>query len=139
MNHRSTLAECIAIVKEAKDELVALTKTPRAFAQGILSEYVGTMPDDDDSEEPGDMPIFERAIDSVEDIHEKAHRGQDMILQMCGVCDEWWAADAICWGIRCVISCVEDLMCHALLGNADLAIAHEHRELMFQQDLEIHN
>ncbi|KAJ8579840.1 hypothetical protein M405DRAFT_869918 [Rhizopogon salebrosus TDB-379] len=95
----STLAECIAIVKEAKDELVALTKTPHAFAQGILSEYVETMPDDDESEEPGDMSIFERAIDSVEDIHGKAHHGQDMILQMCGICDEWWAADEVCWGI----------------------------------------
>jgi hypothetical protein len=93
------------------------------------------MPDDDDSEEPGDMSIFERAIESVEDIHEKAHRGQDRILQMCGVCDEWWAADEVCWGIRYVISCVEDLMCHALLGNADLVVAHEHCELMFQQAL----
>ncbi|KAH7917594.1 hypothetical protein BV22DRAFT_1135280 [Leucogyrophana mollusca] len=38
-----TLADCLAIMKDAKDELVALTDTPWTFVASVLQEFVASM------------------------------------------------------------------------------------------------
>ncbi|KAH7917564.1 hypothetical protein BV22DRAFT_1135303 [Leucogyrophana mollusca] len=128
-----TVGDCLAIVKDAKDELIALTGAPRTYITCILHEFVATMnpenADSPDEDIDGDLKVFKDAIAQVEKIHEKGHRGQDRIYEMCGYCVEWKAADEICRGIRNVIAMIEDLYCLAMSG--DLAEAHmldsEHR------------
>ncbi|KAG1898334.1 uncharacterized protein F5891DRAFT_981973 [Suillus fuscotomentosus] len=106
-----TLAECLAILKEAKDAFVLLVKLPTEFVQDVLKKFLDTMPDDSDaagtSIQKGDITIIQDTINSIKDLHCEVHRGLDTILQMCGVCDEW---------------------------KAEIAIAYELGELMYQQN-----
>ncbi|KAF8833885.1 hypothetical protein BDN67DRAFT_985732 [Paxillus ammoniavirescens] len=88
-----TMLNCLAIVKDAKDEVVALINTPQAFTCRILNDYVMSMPTDSDEEGEGlgDLEIIEGTIAAVGVIHAKAHKGTDSLYQMCGVCPEWCA------------------------------------------------
>ncbi|KIO00147.1 hypothetical protein M404DRAFT_29766, partial [Pisolithus tinctorius Marx 270] len=45
-----TLSTSLAMVKDAKDELVAYAPAPRSFVEGILGKYIDSMPDDSDDE-----------------------------------------------------------------------------------------
>ncbi|KAG1844092.1 hypothetical protein C8R48DRAFT_780380 [Suillus tomentosus] len=132
-----TLGECIAILKETKDVFVSLVKSPTEFVQGTLKKFLDTVPDtaaDTCIVQKGDVTVIQDAIDSIQDLHHEAHRGQDMILQMCGICDEWKAGNAICEAMRLVIALLDDILDHASMsGVTDIAIAHELGELMYQR------
>ncbi|KAH7916997.1 hypothetical protein BV22DRAFT_1135799 [Leucogyrophana mollusca] len=128
-----TLAQCLAIVKEAKDDLIALTGAPRSFVEGVLQEFVATMDCESSDNSDGDLNILDRALASIETIHDKAHKGQDKIYEMCGLCVEWHAADVVCKGIRNVVAMLEDIYCLAMQGGAELAEAHMLGELMYQK------
>ncbi|KAH7903154.1 hypothetical protein BJ138DRAFT_1120663 [Hygrophoropsis aurantiaca] len=134
----SSLADCIATVTYAKDELLELVGSPRAFVSTVLQEFIATMYDTDvdsmeDDNSDGDLSVIEGAIASVETIHEKGHKGQARIYETWGVCAEWYAADEVCKGMRFVITMLEDLLCYAMLGASDLAEAHMLGELMYQK------
>lgn len=126
-----TLAECLEVVKDAKDELVELTGTPRQFAQRTLAEYVASLSNEDG--EDGDLTIFDRAIARVQQIHAKAHCGQDAIYVRCGVCPEWQASDQVCRSIRLVIAFLEGIYCIAMEGTCALAEADFLDQLVFKR------
>ncbi|KAG1796738.1 uncharacterized protein HD556DRAFT_1441437 [Suillus plorans] len=85
-----TLAECIAVVKYAKDDFVQyIQRSPQTFTIGVFAEYTKSIPDAPGSH--GDREIFQRAISSIEEFLARGTQGQDGILQLCGVCDEWRA------------------------------------------------
>ncbi|KIJ15286.1 hypothetical protein PAXINDRAFT_155650 [Paxillus involutus ATCC 200175] len=131
-----TLEECLFIVKHTKDQLVVHAKSPQAFAEEILNQYIESMPANDEEEDSGsgDIGIIKRAIEMVASIHVEAHRGQDTIYQMCGVCPEWQASNEACQLMKLVISLLEDILCLAMLGASVLAEVHFLGELMFQRN-----
>jgi hypothetical protein len=105
-------------------------KVPHKFIEGILDAYTKTMPDAPG--EYGDIKILEEAISGLEDFLDRASRGQDGILQLCGVNDEWRAADGVCKFMRDMMGMIEDILCHALSGDSDLAVAYMEEELLYQ-------
>ncbi|KAG2116472.1 uncharacterized protein F5147DRAFT_768838 [Suillus discolor] len=90
-----------------------------------MDEYSKTMPDPDlDPTGRGDKSIFEHAIENFENFIDRANGGLDGILQMCGICDEWRAADAICKFMREMVGMVEDILLRlAEGGDSELAVA----------------
>ncbi|KAG2031787.1 hypothetical protein BDR03DRAFT_1015820 [Suillus americanus] len=83
------------------------------------------MPDPDlDPTGRGDKSIFEHAIENFENFIDRANGGLDGILQMCGICDEWRAADAVCKFMREMVGIVEDILLRlAEGGDSELAVA----------------
>jgi hypothetical protein len=74
---------------------MAHVKAPQRFFDLLMDEYSKTMPDPElYPTRNGDKAVFERTMASFEDFLDRASHGLDRILQMCGVCDEWRAADA---------------------------------------------
>ncbi|KAG1798380.1 hypothetical protein EV424DRAFT_1546300 [Suillus variegatus] len=135
----SPLSHCLGIVREAKDELIALAATPVGYVERILRQYVASVPSDSDGEAPidrrdGDISIIKDAIWTVEKIHEKAHRGQDKIWDTCGVCDEWRAADEVCRAIRRLLAYLQDVLWHLERSYGELACAFVAKELMYQNN-----
>ncbi|KAI6151213.1 hypothetical protein BKA82DRAFT_4353069 [Pisolithus tinctorius] len=133
-----TLSTSLAMVKDAKDELVAYAPAPRSFVEGILGKYIDSMPDDSDDEltaksSTGDLSVIEDAIATVEKIHSKALKGQVAIYEMCGVCPEWRASEQVCSGIRELTILLEDILCLAMEGTSTLAEAHFLGELAYQK------
>ncbi|KAG0692079.1 hypothetical protein DFH29DRAFT_1009436 [Suillus ampliporus] len=119
---------------------MALAATPVAYVERILCQYVTSVPNDSDGEAPidrrdgGDISIIKDTIQTIEKIHEKAHRGQDKIWDTCGVCDEWRAADEVCWAIRHLLAYLQDVLWHLELSYGKLAYAFVAKELMYQND-----
>lgn len=100
-----------------------IQRSPQRFTTGVFTKYTQSFPDAPRSH--GDREIFQRAISSIENFLTRATRGQDGILQLCGVCDEWRAADQVCRSMKDTIAMVEDIYCHALCdGDAQLAVVH---------------
>jgi hypothetical protein len=128
--YSGTLHDCIAVVKHAKDDFMQHVKAPREFIEGILGAYTKTMPDAPG--EYGDTRILEQAISCLEDFLDRASRGQDGILQLCGVNDEWRAADGVCRFMRDMMGMIEDILCYALSRDSDLAAAYMEEELLYQ-------
>ncbi|KAG1897936.1 uncharacterized protein F5891DRAFT_1191247 [Suillus fuscotomentosus] len=135
-----TLSDCLGIVREAKDELITLAATPVAYVEHILRQYVASVSNDSDGEaltdrrDGGDISIIKDAIQTIENIHKKAHHGQDKIWDMCGVCDEWRAADEVCRAIRRLLEYLQDILWHLELSYGELACAFVAKELMYQND-----
>ncbi|KAG1869104.1 hypothetical protein C8R48DRAFT_771278 [Suillus tomentosus] len=130
-----TLQDCIAAVKYAKDDFMTYVKAPRRFFDLLVDEYSKTMPDPEVCPTGnGDKSVFERAITSLEDFLDRANRGLDGILQMCGVSDEWRAADGVCRFMREMIGMVEDILLRlAEGGDGELSIAFMGNELWYQE------
>ncbi|KAG1836191.1 hypothetical protein C8R48DRAFT_783002 [Suillus tomentosus] len=82
-----TLPDCIAMVKLAKDDFMQHIKSPQTFIVGVLAKYTKSIPDT--PELHGDREILTCAMSSIEDFLDRASRGQDGILQLCGINDEW--------------------------------------------------
>ncbi|KAF8834461.1 hypothetical protein BDN67DRAFT_1016483 [Paxillus ammoniavirescens] len=130
----TTLADCLAIVKDAKDKVVALINIPQAFTHRILNDYIVSMPmdGDEEGEGSGDLEIIERAIAAVEVIHAKGHKGTDSLYQMCSVCPEWHACEQVCQFIQVTVAMFKDILCLAMEGESSLAEAHFLGKLMYQ-------
>ncbi|KAG1787160.1 uncharacterized protein HD556DRAFT_1449089 [Suillus plorans] len=130
-----TLHDCIATVKYAKDDFMAYVKSPRRFFDLLVDEYSKTMPDPElHPTANGDKSIFERAITRLEDFLDQANRGLDGILQMCGVSDEWRAADGVCRFMREMIGMIEDILLRlAEGGDGELSITFMGNELWYQE------
>ncbi|KAG1840264.1 hypothetical protein DFJ58DRAFT_845393 [Suillus subalutaceus] len=100
-----TLQDYIATVKYAKDDFMAHIKAPQRFFDLLMDKYSKTMPD------PNLYPT-------------RANSGLDGILKMCGICDEWRAADAICKFMREMVGMVEDILLHLAEGrDSELVVA----------------
>ncbi|KIK42785.1 hypothetical protein CY34DRAFT_66854, partial [Suillus luteus UH-Slu-Lm8-n1] len=126
-----TLSDCIALVKLAKDDFMQYIKSPQMFVVGVLAEYTKSIPDTPEGH--GDREILTRAMSSIDDFLDRASRGQDGILQLCGVNDEWRAADQVCRCMRDTIAMVEDIYCLTLSdGDSGLAEAHFLGGLLYQ-------
>ncbi|KAG1811604.1 hypothetical protein EV424DRAFT_1349622 [Suillus variegatus] len=130
-----TLQDCIAAVKHAKDNFMAYIKAPRRFFDLLVDEYSKTMPDPElYPTGHGDKSVFEHAIESFENFIDRANSGLDGILQMCGICDEWRAADAVCKFMREMVGMVEDILLRlAEGGDSELAVAFMEGELWYQE------
>lgn len=124
------------------DELIGLAVLPGpyAYVEHILTKYVAMVPHECfnietvDRDNPGDPSIIDDAIMKVKGIYEKAYCGQDTILDMCRVCDEWRAVDEVCQAIRCVMAYLEDVLWNVRQGTTTLAIAHMSGALKYQKD-----
>ncbi|KAG1818250.1 hypothetical protein EV424DRAFT_1540192 [Suillus variegatus] len=132
---QETLQDCIAAVKHAKDDFMAYIKAPRRFFDLLVDEYSKTMPDPElYPTGHGDKSVFEHAIESFENFIDRANSGLDGILQMCGICDEWRAADAVCKFMREMVGMVEDILLRlAEGGDSELAVAFMEGELWYQE------
>ncbi|KAG2030870.1 hypothetical protein BDR03DRAFT_1016705 [Suillus americanus] len=130
-----TLQDCIAAVKYAKDDFMTYVKAPQRFFDLLIDEYSKTMPDPEVCPtRNGDKSVFECAITSLEEFLDQAHRGLDGILQMCGVSDEWRAADGVCRFMREMIGMIEDILLRlAEGGDSELLIAFVENELWYQE------
>ncbi|KAG1785651.1 uncharacterized protein HD556DRAFT_1450515 [Suillus plorans] len=130
-----TLQDCIAMVKYAKDDFMTHIKAPRRFFDLLVDEYSKTMPDPELYPTGSrDRSVFERAITNFEDFLDRANRGLDGILQMCGVCNKWRAAEGICKFMREMIGMVEDILLRlAEGGDGELAAAFIEGELWYQE------
>ncbi|KAJ8581682.1 hypothetical protein M405DRAFT_868455 [Rhizopogon salebrosus TDB-379] len=128
--YSNTLFDCLSVLKDAKDDFINHIKAPRVFIERILHAYTSTMPEE--AGENGDTGVLEDAISCIQDLLHRATRAQDGILQLCGVSDEWRAAEEVCGCMRDMVTMVEDILCHALSGDADLASAHASKELLYQ-------
>ncbi|KIK15820.1 hypothetical protein PISMIDRAFT_114603, partial [Pisolithus microcarpus 441] len=133
-----TLSGSLAVVKEAKGELITLAPAPRKFVEGILEQYIDSIPNDSDDEHSaksgtGDLRIMETAIAKVEEIYSRALKGRVTLYEMCGVCPEWRATEDVCKGIRELIVLLEDVLCLAIQGTSTLAEAHFLDELAYQR------
>ncbi|KAG1836052.1 hypothetical protein DFJ58DRAFT_735265 [Suillus subalutaceus] len=117
-----TLSDCLGIVRDAKNKLVALAPTPIAYVEQLLHKYVASVPDATDGEATsGDISIIKDAIQTIGSIHDKAHHGHDRIWDICGVCDEWRATE-------------EDILWYLNISYGELAYAFVAKELMYQND-----
>ncbi|KAG2031832.1 hypothetical protein BDR03DRAFT_1015717 [Suillus americanus] len=65
-----TLAECIAMVKYAKDEFMAHIKSLQKFTLGVLAEYTKSIPDAPGTH--GDREILKCVMSSIEDFLDRA-------------------------------------------------------------------
>ncbi|KIK34904.1 hypothetical protein CY34DRAFT_97105 [Suillus luteus UH-Slu-Lm8-n1] len=140
MDLSDTLSDCLGIVREAKDELLALVAAPVAYVQHILHQYITSVQNDSNGEAPidrrdgGDISIVKDTIQTIEKIHHKAHHGQDRIWDTCGVCDEWRAANQVCQAICHLLAYLQDILWHLELSYGELACTFVANELMYQND-----
>ncbi|KAG2063137.1 hypothetical protein BDR04DRAFT_1123471 [Suillus decipiens] len=126
-----TLPDCIAVVKLAKDDFMQHIKSLQTFIIGVLAKYTKSIPDTPGGH--GDREILKDTMSDIKDFLDRASRGQDGILQLCGVNDEWCAADQVCRCMRDTIAMVEDIYCLTLSnGDSGLAEAHFLGELLYQ-------
>ncbi|KAG1843692.1 hypothetical protein C8R48DRAFT_780533 [Suillus tomentosus] len=126
-----TLSDCIAVVKHAKDDFMQHIKSPQAFIISVSAKYTKSIPDTPISH--GDRDILKDAMSSIENFLDRASQGQDGILTLCGVSDEWRAADQVCRRMRDTIAMIEDIYCLTLSdGDSGLAEAHFLGELLYQ-------
>ncbi|KAG1856533.1 hypothetical protein C8R48DRAFT_674944 [Suillus tomentosus] len=130
------LPECLRIVKEIKDEMLAKINDPCTFVHGILCAYVKNMPDD--SSTKADISIIETPMADVQKLLNRTIAAQDQILNFCGVSPEWHAADSVSRFLRTVLAYLEDIQFLVLYGGIpDLTLAHSMGELMYQKGTRI--
>ncbi|KAG1814839.1 hypothetical protein EV424DRAFT_1348695 [Suillus variegatus] len=134
--NRDNLPECLRIVKEIKDEMLAKINDPCTFVHGILCAYVKNMPDD--SSTKADISIIETPMADVQKLFNCTIAAQDQILNFCRVSPEWHAADSVSRFLRTVLAYLEDIQFLVLYGGIpDLTLAHSMEELMYQKGTRI--
>ncbi|KAG2128669.1 uncharacterized protein EDB93DRAFT_1256573 [Suillus bovinus] len=130
------LPECLRIVKEIKDEMLAKINDPCTFVHGILCAYVKNMPDN--SSTKADISIIEMPMADIQKLLNRTTAAQDQILNFCGVLPEWHAADSVSRFLRTVLTYLEDIQFLVLYGGIpDLTLAHSMGELMYQKGTRI--
>ncbi|KAG2121279.1 hypothetical protein DEU56DRAFT_918281 [Suillus clintonianus] len=132
------LPECLRVVKDIKDEMLAMIgDDPCKFVEGVFCDYVKSFPEDSS---PGDISIIESSIAKVQKILNRAIPAQDQILNFCGVSpgSEWHAADSVTRFLRTVLAYLEDIEGLIFLGGVcELTLAHSMGEMMYQKGLRI--
>ncbi|KAG2740928.1 hypothetical protein P692DRAFT_20752325 [Suillus brevipes Sb2] len=130
------LPECLRVVKDIKDEMLAMIgDDPCKFVEGVFCDYVKSFPEDSS---PGDISIIESSISKVQKILNRTIPAQDQILNFCGVSPEWHAADSISRFLRTVLAYLEDIECLLFSGGVcELTLAHSMGEMMYQKGIRI--
>ncbi|KAG1771525.1 hypothetical protein EDD22DRAFT_842758 [Suillus occidentalis] len=130
------LPECLRVVKDIKDEMLAMIgDDPCKFVEGVFCDYVKSFPEDSS---PGDISIIESSISKVQKILNRTIPAQDQILNFCGVSPEWHAADSVSRFLRTVLAYLEDIECLLFSGGVcELTLAHSMGEMMYQKGIRI--
>ncbi|KAG1798567.1 uncharacterized protein HD556DRAFT_1306020 [Suillus plorans] len=130
------LPECLRVVKDIKDEMLAMIgDDPCKFVEGVFCDYVKSFPEDSS---PGDISIIESSIAKVQKILNRTIPAQDQILNFCGVLPEWHAADSVSRFLRTVLVYLEDIECLLFSGGVcELTLAHSMGEMMYQKGIRI--
>ncbi|KAG1790946.1 uncharacterized protein HD556DRAFT_1445721 [Suillus plorans] len=89
----SDLPGCLLALKRIKDEMLALIQEPCTFTEGVLLQYIKTLPDD--AHGKGDTSIVKTAKAKVEALLRRAIPVVDSIKDFCDVSDQSYAADSV--------------------------------------------
>ncbi|KAG1878588.1 hypothetical protein C8R48DRAFT_668650 [Suillus tomentosus] len=130
------LPECLRILKDTKDEMLAMMgNDPCKFVEGVLCDYVKSFPEDSS---PGDISIIETEVAKVQKILNRTIPAQDQILYFCGISPEWHAADLVTRFLRTVLAYLEDIEILLFSGGVcELTVAHSMGEMMYQKGIKI--
>ncbi|KAG1895955.1 uncharacterized protein F5891DRAFT_1056023 [Suillus fuscotomentosus] len=126
-----TLSDCLGLVRDAKNKVLALVPSgiPTTYVKSILRKYAMSLR----TSVAGDIGIFWDGLKLVEPYLLWAQQGQDKNFDMCGVCNEWRAADEVSRFIGHLVAMLEDL--HRLAIWGDLDEAYLLGETMYQKTL----
>lgn len=118
-------------MRDAKNKVLAIVPsgTSTTYVEGILRKFAMSLRDS----VAGDIEVFREGLTLVEPYLLWAQHGQDKIFNMCGVCDEWRAADEVSRFIGHLVAMLEDLYRLAVLG--DLNEVYLLGETMYQKTL----
>ncbi|KAG2086153.1 hypothetical protein BD769DRAFT_1681289 [Suillus cothurnatus] len=130
------LPECLRVVKDIKDEMLAMIgDDPCKFVEGVFCDYVKSFPEDSS---PSDISIIESSIAKVQKLLNRTIPAQDQILNSCGISPEWHAADSVTRFLRTVLAYLEDIECLLFSGGVcELTLAHSMGEMMYQKGIRI--
>ncbi|KIK32549.1 hypothetical protein CY34DRAFT_18966 [Suillus luteus UH-Slu-Lm8-n1] len=133
----SDLPGCLLALKSIKDEMLALIQEPCAFTEGVLLQYVKTLPDDPHGK--GDTSIVKTAKAEVEALLRRATPAVDLIKDFCGiVSDEYRAADSVSRFLSTALAYLDDIQFFVdIEGLTELTVAHSMGELMYQKRLHL--
>lgn len=137
MTHRFNLPECLLAIKNIKDEMLALVPEPCAFTEGVLLQYVKSLPDDGNGK--GDTSIVDTPKLKVEALLRRAIPAQDQITNFCGVsAAESRAAESVLRYLNTVLGYLDDIQYFLNIeGISELTIAHSMGELMYQKGIHL--
>ncbi|KAG1891795.1 uncharacterized protein F5891DRAFT_1197421 [Suillus fuscotomentosus] len=126
-----TLSDCLELVRDAKNKVLQIVPSavPTVYVEGVLREYAISLC----TSVVGDIEILGDAVRRVEPYLIWAQQGQDKIFNMCGICDEWRAADEVSRFIGHLVAMLEDIYTLAVWG--DLNKAYLLGETMYQKVL----
>ncbi|KAG1800501.1 hypothetical protein EV424DRAFT_1352146 [Suillus variegatus] len=131
------LPECLLAIKNIKDEMLALVSEPCAFTEGVLLQYVKSLPDDGNGK--GDTLIVNTPKLKVEALLRRAIRAQDQITNFCGVsAAESRAAESVLHYLNTMLGYLDDIQYFLNIeGISELTIAHSMGELMYQKGIHL--
>ncbi|KAG1865122.1 hypothetical protein C8R48DRAFT_772825 [Suillus tomentosus] len=131
------LPECLLAIKNIKDEMLALVPEPCAFTEGVLLQYVKSLPDDGNGK--GDTSIVDTPKLKVEALLRRAILAQDQITNFCGVsAAESRAAESVLRYLNTVLGYLDDIQYYLNIeGISELTIAHSMGELMYQKGIHL--
>ncbi|KAG2093899.1 uncharacterized protein F5147DRAFT_779188 [Suillus discolor] len=128
------LPECLLDIKNVKDEMLALVPEPCAFTEGVLLQYVKSLPDDGNAK--GDTLIVNTPKLQVEALLHRAIFAQDQIMNFCGVSAESRAAESVSHYLNTVLGYLEDIQYYLdIEGISELTIAHSMEYSLFMRDI----
>ncbi|KAG2126616.1 hypothetical protein DEU56DRAFT_758861 [Suillus clintonianus] len=114
-----TLSDCLELVRDAKNKVLAIVPSgiPTVYVESVLRKYAMSLC----TSVVGDIEILKDALGCIEPYLIWAQQGQDKIFNMCGICDEWRAADEVSSFIGHLVAMLEDLYRLAVWGDLDEA------------------
>ncbi|KAG1720949.1 uncharacterized protein EDB91DRAFT_1088632 [Suillus paluster] len=123
-------------IKNIKDEMLALVPEPCAFMEGVVLQYVKSLPDDGNGK--GDTSIVDSPKLKVEVLLRHAIPAQDQIMNFYGVSAQSRAAESVSRYLNTVLGYLEDIQYFLNIeGVSKLTIAHSMGELMYQKGIHI--
>lgn len=107
------------LVRDAKNKVLQIVPSavPTVYVEDVLRKYAMSLR----TSVAGDIEIFGDAVKHIEPYLIWAQQGQDKIFDMCGICDEWRAADEVSRFIGHLVAMLEDLYRLAVWGDLDEA------------------
>ncbi|KAG1844231.1 hypothetical protein F4604DRAFT_1689164 [Suillus subluteus] len=114
-----TLSDCLGLVRNAKNKVLAIVPSgiPTVYVEDVLRKYAMLL----HTSVMGDLEILRDRLKLIEPYLIWAQQGQDKIFNMCGICDEWRAANEVSSFIGHLVAMLEDLYRLAVWGDLDEA------------------
>ncbi|KAG1745514.1 uncharacterized protein EDB91DRAFT_1080408 [Suillus paluster] len=130
------LQASLIAIKNIKDEMLALVPEPCAFMEGVVLQYVKSLPDDGNGK--GDTSIINSPKLKVEVLLRRAIPVQDQIMNFYGVSAQSRATESVSRYLNTVLGYLEDIQYFLNIeGVSELTIAHSMGELMYQKGIHI--